>query len=103
MLAFNEALQKPGKPTTVRFSRVGYFQLGAILVLLTEKADTTKLLKIQTNVLMWAVKTVDQAIIDTKTLECWHRLKVYEMSLERYFGKEKMVLFRREIESSTGI
>ena len=103
MLALNEALQKAGEPASVRFSRVGYSQSGAISALLTEKADATELLKIRTNVLIRAAKMVDQAVIGAETLERWHRLKVHGMPLERYLGEGKMELFKREVESSTGI
>ena len=48
-------------------------------------------------------KIVDQAVIGVEVLEHWYRLKVYEMSLERYLGDRKMELFRREIKSLTGI
>ena len=103
MLALNEALQKVEKPAFVRFSRVGYSPSGAISALLTEKSDAVELLKTRSNPLIRAAKPVDPAVIGVEALERWHRLKVHGMSLERYLGDGKMELFRREIESSTGI
>lgn len=103
MLALNEALQKAGEPASIRFSRVGYSQSDAISALLTDKADAAELLKTRINILIRAAKTVDQAVIGAETLERWHRLKVHGMSLERYLGEGKMALFKREVESSTGI
>lgn len=44
-ILFNEALQKAEEPASVRFSKVKYSQLGAILALRTEKADATELPK----------------------------------------------------------
>lgn len=48
-------------------------------------------------------KTVDGAVIGAEALERWHCLKVHGMPLERYLGEGKMELFKREVESSTGI
>ena len=50
MLALNEALQKVREPTSIRFSCVSYLQSGAISTLLTEKGNTSKLLKTCTNI-----------------------------------------------------
>lgn len=103
ILALNEALQKAGESASIRISRIGYSQSGAISALLTEKADTRELLKKHKNILIRAVQTIDVAVVGAEALEHWHRLKVHEMSLERYLGERKMELFRREVESSTGI
>lgn len=69
MLALNNALQKAGEPVSIRFSRVIYSQSGAISALLTEKADAVELLKMHTNVLVRAAKTVDGAVIGAEALE----------------------------------
>lgn len=103
MLTLNEALQKAGEPTSIRFSRVSYSQPGAISALLTEKGDAIELLKTRTNVLIRAAKTVDRAVIGAEALEHWQRLKVHGMLLSRYLGEGKMELLKREVESSTGI
>lgn len=103
MLAFNEALQKAGEPTSIRFSRVSYLQSRAISALLTEKGDAIELLKTRTNVLIRAAKTVDGAVIGAEALEHWQRLKVHGMHLSRYLGEGKMELLKREVELSTGI
>lgn len=103
MLALNEALQKVGEPASIRVSRIGYSQSGAILTLLTEKADARELLKKHKNILIRAAKTVDVAVIGAEALEHWYRLKVHGMPLGRYLGEGKMKLFKREVESSTGI
>ncbi len=103
MLALNEALQKAGEPATVRFSRIGYSQSGAISTLLTEKADAKELLETRRNILIRVAKTVDAAVIGAEALEHWQRLKVHGMPLGRYLGEGKMELLRREVESSTGV
>ena len=103
MLALNEALQKAGESALVRFSRVKYSQSGAISGLLTEKSRAEDLLKARKNILIRAAKMVDAAVIGAETLEHWHCLKVHGMSLDRYLGKGRMEIFRREVESSTGV
>lgn len=52
MLALNKRLQKAGAPASIQFSRVKYPQSGAILVLVTKKANAIELRKIQINVLI---------------------------------------------------
>ena len=103
MLALNEALQKAGVKSKVRFSRVRYASSGSISVLLTEIADVVMLLPKQSNLLIRAAKAVDDAIVGVEVLEQWQRVKVHGMSLERYLGPGKMELLKREVESSTGI
>lgn len=103
ILALNEALQKAGIKPKIRFTRVKYAPSGSISALLTEKADATMLLPQQSNMLIRAAKTIDDAVIGVKVLEQWHRLKVHGMSLERYLGQGNMELLKREVESSTGI
>lgn len=103
MLALNEALQKAGVESKVRFSRVRYAPPGSISALLTEKANAAMLLPQQSNLLIRAAKTVDEAVVGVEVLEQWQRLKVHGMSLERYLGPGKMELLKREVESSTGI
>lgn len=103
MLALNESLQKASVPPHTRFSRVGYLQSGAISALLTEKSSADQLITTHANILIRAAKSVGARIIRVEALERWQRLKVYGMPLERYLGEGKMVLLRRELESSTGI
>ena len=103
MLALNEALQQVGEETYIRFTRVRYAPSGAISALLTEKADAGQLIPRRSNVLIRAVKAVDSAVVGIEVLEHWQRLKVHGMPLERYLGKGKMELLRREVESATGI
>ena len=103
MLALNEALQKAGLESKVRFSRVRYAPSGSISALLTEKVDAAMLLPKQSNLLIRAAKAVDDAIVGVEVLEQWQRVKVHGMSLERYLRPSKMELLKREVESSTGI
>lgn len=103
MLALNEALQKAGVESKVRFCRVRYAPSGLISALLTEKANANMLLPQRSNLLIRAAKTVDDAVIGVEVLEQWQRLKVHGMSLERFLGPGRMDLLRREIESSTGV
>lgn len=56
MLALNEALQKAGESASIRVSRIGYSQLGAISALLTEKADARELLKKHKNIFIGVEK-----------------------------------------------
>ena len=103
MLALNEALQKAGEETYIRFSRVRYAPSGAISALLTEKGDAGQLIPQRSNLLIRAVKSVDPAVVGVEVLEHWQRLKVHGMPLERYLGEGKMELLKREVESATGI
>ena len=61
------------------------------------------LLSQQSNMLIRAAKTIDNAVIRVEILNYWHRLKVHRMSLDRYLGPRNMELLKREIEFSTGI
>lgn len=103
MLALNEALQKAGEGSDIRFSRVKYAPSGAIYALITEKANAGLLIPRLSNSLIRAAKTVDAAVVGVEILEHWQRLKVHGMPLERYLGDGKMELLQREVESSTGI
>lgn len=103
MLALNKILQKVGELVSVQFSKIGYSQFEAISTYLTKKADVIVLLKTWINVLIRVTKTIDQAVIGAKTLERWHSLKVYGISLERYLGEGKIELFRWEVKFSTEI
>lgn len=103
MLALNEALQKTGIDPKVRFCRIRYAPSGSISALLTEKADAAMLLPQRSNLLIRAAKSVDDAVVGVEIMEHWQRLKVHGMSLARYLGPDKMELFKREVESSTGI
>ena len=86
MLALNEALQKAGEET--RFCRVRYSPSKAVFVLLTEKANMGLIIPRLSNVLIQAVKIMDQAIVGVEILEYWQRLNVHKMSLERYLDKD---------------
>ena len=103
MLALNEALQKAGIETKIRFSRVRYTSSGSISALLTKKADTTMLIPSKSNPLIRAAKSVDDAVVGLEVLEQLQRLKVHGMPLDRYVGLGKMELLKREVESSTGV
>lgn len=103
MLALNEALQKVGEEAHVQFSQVRYAPSRTISALLTEKADIGLLIPQQSNLLIRAIKIVDPAIVGVEILEHWQQLKVHRMPLERYLGKRKMELLRREVELATRI
>lgn len=102
-MALNEALQKAGVESKARFSRIRYAPSESISALLTKKADAIILLPHQSNLLIDAAKTVDDAVVGVEVLEPWQRLKVYGILLERYLGLGKIGLLKREVESSTGI
>lgn len=103
ILVLNKSLQKTGASIYIKFCQVGYAQSGAILVLFKEKASAEDLVKEHFNILIKAVKSIDKAIIKMEVLEHWKRLKVYGISLARYFGEKKMKLLSYKIESSTRI
>ena len=103
MLALNEALQKAGEESHIRFCRVKYAPSGAISALLNEKADAGLLIPRKSNLLIRAVKSVDPQVSGVEVPEHWQRLKVHGMPLERYLGEGKMELLKREVESATGI
>ncbi len=69
ILALNEALQKSREPATVQFNKVGYSKSGAILALLTEKADAKELLETRRNILIRVSKAVDAVVIGAEALE----------------------------------
>lgn len=102
MLALNEALQKAGEPASVRVSRIGYSQSGAISALLTEKGDARELLKTRENLLIRAAKSVDTAVIGAEALEHWHRFKVHGMPLESYLGEGKWNFSKRKWNHQQG-
>ena len=100
MLALNEALQQAGVETYIRFSQVQYAPSGAISALLTKKADVGQLIPQRSNLLIRAAKSVDPAVIGVGILEHWQRLKFHGMPLEKYLGKGKIELLKREVESA---
>ena len=103
MLVLNESLQRAGIPAYIRFSRVGYFQLGAISALLTEKPNAENLIKGYANMLIRTAKSVNEGVIGADALERWQRLKVHGISLTQYLGEGRMELLWQKIESSTEI
>lgn len=54
---------------------------GFISAFVTETANTKKILPQQSNLLIQARKTMDNALIRIKVLEQWQFLKVHSMSL----------------------
>lgn len=86
MLALKEALKQAIEETSLRFIRVGYAPSGAISSLLSKKANTRRLISRRSNLLIRAVKAIDQAVMGIEILEHWQRLKVHVMRLERYLG-----------------
>ena len=83
-MALNEALQKIGVESKVWFSRVQYALSESISAFLIEKANIIMLHPQQSNLLIQAAKTVDDAVVGVEVLKQWQRLKVYGISLERY-------------------
>lgn len=103
MLALNEALQKAGVESKVRFSRLQYAPSGSVSALLTEKTDATMILPQRSNLLIRAAKTIDDVVVGVEILEQWQRLKVHGMSFKRYLEPGKLELLKKEVESLTGI
>lgn len=71
MLALNEALQKAGVKAKIWFSRVQYALSRSILAFFTEKADATMLISSRSNLLIRAIKSVDEVIVGVEVLEQW--------------------------------
>lgn len=46
---------------------------------------------------------VDTAIIGAKILEYWQCLKAHKMLLDRYLGEKRIEIFKKEVESLTGV
>ena len=69
ILVLNKALQQVNLLGSVRFSKVGYFQLSAIFGLLTEKSYTEDLLRNHSTALIRAAKSVDEGVIGVEALE----------------------------------
>ncbi len=103
MLALNKLLQKAGIPAYTRFSKIKYLQSWAISTLLTKKSNVEQLISNHSNILIRAAQAVDGEVTGVEILERWQQLKVERMSLARYFGEEKMEVFCRKVESSTGV
>lgn len=61
------------------------------------------LLPQRSNLLIRVAKSVDDSMVGVEIMEHWQSLKVHRMSLARYLGPDKMGLYKREVESSTGI
>lgn len=55
--------------------------------------------KKHSNISIRADKSIDKAVIGVEALERWKQLKIYGISLARYFGERKIELFSQEIES----
>ena len=69
MLALNKTLQKAGIEANVWFNQVQYAPLRFILAFFIEKADATMLLPQQSNLLIQAVKIVDDAVVKIEVLK----------------------------------
>lgn len=84
ILALNKALQKVEESALIQLNRVKYLQSGAILALLTKKANKKALLKSCKNISIKTVKIIDIEVVRVETLQYWQCLKVYRMPLDRY-------------------
>lgn len=71
MLALSKALQKGGGRIKIRFYSVRYTPSRSISALFTEQVDANMLLSQQSNLLIQAAKSVDQAVIRVKILKHW--------------------------------
>lgn len=69
MLALNKALQRAGEGLKTHFCQVRYLPSRAVSALLTQKANAGLSIPRLSNVLIWAAKTVDAAVIEVEILE----------------------------------
>lgn len=46
---------------------------------------------------------MDDEAVGVEDMEHWQRLKVYEMSLAKYLGPDKIELFKKKVKSLTRI
>ena len=102
-LAVNGVLQRSGAPAHMRAVRAGYSATEAISVLLEEKASVGMILPIYKDSLIRAVKKVDEKVTGIQGVEQWHRLRIHELSMNRYYEAEGMKLLRKEIEINAEI
>lgn len=103
MLALNKILQKTNEKLCIQFSQARYVFSGAISALFTKKTDIKQLIFQQSNLLIKAIKSIDQVVMGVNVLKYCQRLKVHEMSPNRFLKKEKMELLKRKIELATKI
>lgn len=101
MSALNKALQKTEKE--MRFCKIKYSLSKAVSTLFIKKVNARLIVPWLSNILIWAVKTLNQAIIRVEILKHWQRLEVHEISLEKYLDKRSMDLLKCKIEFSMGI
>lgn len=67
-------------------------QTRAIFTLLTENISAENLFKNHSNILIIAVKLVNEKVMNIEALEHWRRRKVHKMSLRQYLGDRKIEL-----------
>lgn len=71
MLVLNNALEKVGKKSDIRFAWVKYVLIGLISALFIEKANERVSIPQLLNLLIWVAKTVNIAIVGIEILEHW--------------------------------
>ena len=55
------------------------------------------------NLLIQAIKTIDNTVVRVEILEQWQRLKIYGILFNKYLGLRKLEFLKREVEFSIGI
>ncbi len=85
------------------FNRLNHSQFGAISTLFTEKFKVEEFINILSNILIKAVKSINNTLIRIDALEHCQKLKIDKLSLVRYLDEEKIKMLYQEIESSIRI
>ena len=100
MSAVSMALHQEGVSTHIRIFQLRRNDKGTLAGLSTPFAPIGQLLHYR-DIILWAARTVDPAIVNITANETWKRLKIHGVSLERYLGKVNFGLnkLRAEIES----
>ena len=100
MLELNTGIRSlEGVPRSVKAIKVLYFKKGAISVFLSKRSNTKKLITKHRDRLIKAIRTVNIIVIGVKIITKWHKVKLAEMSLNKYLHKKDIKLLKREINS----
>lgn len=98
MVALNQVLQKAGQE--MGLCRVKNSSSGAMSALFIKKANARSIILWLSNIFIWVAKTVDKVIIWVAILKYQQYLEVYEMSIKKYLGEERIRLSKRKAEFS---
>ena len=102
-LTVNEVLQRSDVSTHMRAIKAKYSTTKAISVLLEKKTSANMILLIYKDSLIKAIKKMNEKMTKVQSVEQWHRLRIHELSMNRYYEAEEMKLLRKKIEINAKI